>query len=312
MTEKRSPFFTVVIPTYRRPEMLKEAVSSVLSQSFVDFELIVVDDDPAGSGRSALGEIVDPRLEYIANDRGRGGAGTRNAGIFRAKGDWVAFLDDDDVWIREKLSAQHRKIVEAGPDFGMIYTGYAVYDFAKREVIEERRCDSCDNGEQSVAKLLYRNYIGGFFSVAIRTDVLQAVGGLDERFPALQDVDLYVRVAQRTAITCVDEIMVLTRKDHSERITGNTAGKLMGNRLFWQKYRSEMRRDPRLMHRAASRVFTFAVASGDLRAALSSTPWLLAGLVVAPGNMLSVVARSLKSLMRFPPKRGALADNSGP
>jgi glycosyltransferase involved in cell wall biosynthesis len=302
-----APFFTVVVPTYRRPEMLGEAVASILAQTFDDFELIVVDDDPAGSAELALANLADPRLEYVRNDRGRGGAGTRNAGIFRARGAWVAFLDDDDVWLPDKLARQHRKIVESGPDLGMVYTGYAVYDFERRRVIAERRCRSEGT---SARKLLYRNYIGGLFSVAIRTDVLKAIGGLDERFPALQDLELFVRVASNAEVAFVDETLVLARKDHEERITRNASGKLRGSQLFWSKFRSEISRDPRLMHRAASRVFTFALAARDFPALLGSLPWMLAGVLFAPGNVLGV-ARKVAGRLVYGAARSTPARHGG-
>jgi glycosyltransferase involved in cell wall biosynthesis len=290
----KPPFFTVIIPTFNRPAMLRQAVDSVLGQTFTDFELIVVDDDSRGSAWAALEDVQDHRLSYVLNDRGRGGAGTRNAGIFRASGEWVAFLDDDDVWLPEKLAAQHREIVGSGDELALVYTCYAVYDFDKEKVVSVRR----GRKQGSIGRdLLYTNHVGGLFSVVIRTDVLHEVGGLDERFPALQDADLYVRVAERGKVSYVDETLVWVRKDHSDRITRNARSKLQGSVLFWNKYRSRISQDPRLMHRAAARVFTFALASGNVPALLRALPWTLAGLLIDPGNIRTVLARLLKLLV---------------
>jgi glycosyltransferase involved in cell wall biosynthesis len=306
---REGPFFTVIIPTYRRPRMLEQAVESVLAQSFSDFELIVVDDDRDGSAREVMARFADPRLSYLVNDRGRGGAGTRNAGIFRARGRWVAFLDDDDVWLPEKLAAQYRKIAVGDETLVLVYTRYAVYDFDRREVVSVRHARK----EGEIARdLLCSNHVGGLFSVAIRAEVLRDVGGLDERFPALQDAELYVRVARRGTVSFVDETLVWVRKDHADRITRNARSKLEGSRLFWRKYRAEISRDPRLVHRAAARVFTFAVASGDLKALLHALPWTLAGVLFDPGNLRSVGARLLKQVTERTARRQADRGTSEP
>lgn len=303
------PFFSVVIPTYRRPALLREAIDSVLAQTCGDFELIVVDDDPALSAREALAGIVDHRVRYVENDHRRGGAGTRNAGIERATGKWVAFLDDDDVWLPEKLARQLEKIEAGDEELGIVYTGSAVFDFDKREIVSRRRWVK----EGWISRdLLLRNWVGGFFSVVIRRDLLVAVGGLDERFPALQDVDLFVRVARRAKVAFVDETLVLVRKDHDDRITSDPRKKLEASQLFLRKYRVEIRGDPRLRHRAAARIFTYAAASGDLGALFRSLPWTMTGLIVDPGNIREVSSRLLRFYKQNRGRKRRSAARAGP
>jgi glycosyltransferase involved in cell wall biosynthesis len=99
------PTFTIVIPTFGRPEFLGEAITSVLAQSFDDFECIVVDD--AGPAPAQLPS--DARLRLIRRDSNGGPPAARNTGIEAARGEYVAFLDDDDVWLPSRLA----KAVEA-------------------------------------------------------------------------------------------------------------------------------------------------------------------------------------------------------
>lgn len=285
------PYFSVVIPTYERPRLLREAVESVLDQSFSDFELLVVDDDPGASGRAGLAGISDDRLRYMLNDRGHGGAGARNAGIQKASGRWTAFLDDDDVWLPEKLARQHQRVATDDEDLGLVYSGSAVFDFDRRSIVSERKC--LKEGWLR-NDLLFRNYVGGMSTVAIRTDVLRSIGGFDENFPALQDVDLFVRAAGQVRVGFVDETLALIRKEGSDRITRNLQRKLDGNLLFWRKYREEIEASPRLMHRTASRIFIFAVLTGDGRRLLQSLPWTLAGLFVDPRNLREVGAKLIR------------------
>ncbi len=284
--DRPSPYFTVVIPTHNRAGMLGEAIKSVLVQTFVDLELIVVDDHCEDGTADTVASYEDPRISYVTNDHARGGAGARNAGIARARGEWVAFLDDDDTWLPRKLELQHKRILEAGNAVGLVYTGCAHHDSRANTLhpIVRRRLQGW-----VLRDLLHRNLIGGISSVAIRTDILRAIGGLDERFPALQDIDLYVRVAEVAQVVCVDQPLMHMGGGHEARITLDAESKLHGNCLFRDKYWDYIRRDPWLRHRAEGRIFAFAICAQDWRRACHSAPWTFAGLVLDLPNLLWVL-----------------------
>jgi glycosyltransferase involved in cell wall biosynthesis len=106
VVETASPRVSVVIPTRNRPELVRRAVESVFAQTYGEFEVIVVIDGPDASTEAALGELADPRLRVLALPAPRGGSDARNAGIQAATGEWVAFLDDDDEWLPERLARQ--------------------------------------------------------------------------------------------------------------------------------------------------------------------------------------------------------------
>ena len=107
-----SPLISVVIPTHNRASLLKKAIDSVLLQTERDLEIIVVDDASTDETSELLNEFVktDARIKVIKNKAALGGGGARTAGIFASKGKWVAFLDDDDEWFKNKLSLQLEKI----------------------------------------------------------------------------------------------------------------------------------------------------------------------------------------------------------
>ena len=105
----------------------------LLDQTFENFELIVVNDHSTDNTNEALASFRDNRIKYIMNDHTKGLPGARNAGIFRAKGDWVASLDDDDVWLSRKLEVVYNKIQEVDTTTGLIYTGSAIYNFDKKQ-----------------------------------------------------------------------------------------------------------------------------------------------------------------------------------
>jgi glycosyltransferase involved in cell wall biosynthesis len=103
---------SVIVPTVRRPKLLIRAVNSVLAQSTSDLEVVVVIDGPDPETTQLLSDIADRRLRFIQNLRSLGSAEARNVGIKAARGEWVAFLDDDDEWLRDKLELQ---LTVAGP-----------------------------------------------------------------------------------------------------------------------------------------------------------------------------------------------------
>ena len=103
---------SVIVPTAHRPQLLRRAVNSVLAQSMSDLEVVVVIDGPDLETTQLLSDIADRRLRFIQNPRSLGSAGARNVGIKAARGEWIAFLDDDDEWVRDKLELQ---LATAGP-----------------------------------------------------------------------------------------------------------------------------------------------------------------------------------------------------
>jgi glycosyltransferase involved in cell wall biosynthesis len=241
----KAPFFSVIIPTYNRAALLQEAMKSVLGQTFADFELIIVDDHSTDTTKDVVASCGDRRVRYLRNDRAGGGAGTRNSGIFRAEGEWIAFLDDDDVWLPRKLERLYGRIRRTAADVGLIYTGYATYDFDRKEelavILPEKR--------GSLQKdLLYTNCIGTFTVAAIRAALLRRVGGVDERFPAMQDMELYVRVAGISRVDFVPEKLALVRLNNGDRISLNLAKRLQSGLLFWQKYNVLIKKSLRSRH----------------------------------------------------------------
>lgn len=116
------PLVSVIIPTYNRSQLLKQAIASVLSQTFADLEIWVVNDGSIDDTGEVVVAIGDPRVHYIYQVNS-GLAAARNAGIRQAQGAYVAFLDDDDLWLAEKLERQVA-LFEQQPDLGLVTCGY--------------------------------------------------------------------------------------------------------------------------------------------------------------------------------------------
>ena len=172
---------TVITPTYKRHQYLKNAVESVLVQTFSDFEYIIVDDNPADSEERRLTEkvvrsISDSRIHYIQNEKNMGGAAARNVGIFQAKGDYIAFLDDDDMYLPDRLEVQYKQMVEK--DWDVSVMDGATYNFVSGEKVAERH-QKLRNGmtidELIRSHMLY--HISGTNTFMYKTSFLRSIGG---------------------------------------------------------------------------------------------------------------------------------------
>ena len=97
---------SVIIPTYNRADTIKRSIESVLSQSYQDFEIIIIDDGSTDDTYRVVKEIRDTRICYIKGDKRMGANAARNIGVQRAKGEFIAFQDSDDIWRKDKLENQ--------------------------------------------------------------------------------------------------------------------------------------------------------------------------------------------------------------
>lgn len=295
MDVMKDPFFTVIIPTFNRKELLKGAVRSVLDQTFGNFEIIIVDDHSADGTGEIIPLFGDDRIEYVVNDHTKGISGARNAGIDRAKGTWTAFLDDDDIWLPEKLEILYMKISKVDDSIGLIYTGYSYFDFDKEKGLSSH-VPAKEGWVQE--DLLYRNFIGTFSTVAVRTDILRRVGGCDESYCFFEDGDLYVRISEFSKVAAVEEALTYVRTSNKDRLSFKYDKRMMGFKRFWEKHRLLIDKCPKLRHRAASRIFVYATLQGEIAEAVKVLPWTLAGIIVDMPNMLWIMRLLTNSLTK--------------
>jgi glycosyltransferase involved in cell wall biosynthesis len=229
------PQVSVIVPTRNRAQFLPLALASVLNQSFKDFEVLVVDDASDDNTPAIVHGLRDPRVRYIRHGFQRGGAGARNTGILSSQGEYVAFLDDDDEWLPEKLCKQMDLISASGSRVGCVYTGYLLVDRATGGVrgvkIPEKRGDLAKD-------LLINNCLGaGGSSVLLRRDCLRQTGTFDEQLPSFQDYDLWIRLSKRFEFDYVPEPLVRMYL-HQKKISTDLAALAHGTDIMFRKYGS--------------------------------------------------------------------------
>ena len=196
---------SVVIPTHNRKSTIKRAIDSVTSQTLKDIEIIVVSDGSTdGTNELVQGlSSTDNRIKLISYPHAKGGNYARNTGAKLAVSDYIAFLDDDDEWLPEKLEKQ-LSVFSTKQDVGLVYTGITVIyenDGYKYTTLPEHYGDL---GKE----ILFHNCISTTSSVMLKKSVLEEVGFFDTNLSALQDYDLWIRCCQLTKVGCVEESLV--------------------------------------------------------------------------------------------------------
>jgi glycosyltransferase involved in cell wall biosynthesis len=221
------PLVSVIVPTHNRPEMLREALASVRLQTFTDYEIIVVSNGERSTVASAeAAELYKARFLSLPD----GNVSTaRNGGIAAAQGEWIAFLDDDDLWLPNKLEHHVRHT-----DADMTVSGYVAFHPDGRE---EKHTMQPPPGS-ILRSLCHGRWTPLPTATMIRRSTLIDVGGFDPSFQSGEEINLWQRVAWRHKIAHVPEILVRYRIGHA---------RLTSRQLSW--YREEithylkMRRD---------------------------------------------------------------------
>ena len=199
---EHDPLVSVVIPVFNGAPFIEKAVASVRGQSVRDVEMIVVDDGSTDGTQAILANLQTEGLLWFQQAHG-GPARSRNRGIEAARGEYVALLDCDDVWLPDKLDVQ-LAVMQERPEVGVVHTDYEVVD--ERGVVLERVHAGC-SGEP-----LVQAFVGGHAALPstllIRRNVLQNVGALNADLYGSEDSDLTIRLYEVTQFAWIDLVMV--------------------------------------------------------------------------------------------------------
>jgi len=204
------PKVSVVITTFKRPWFLREAIESVLSQNFKNFELIIVNDDPAGEEIDRMiSSFRDSRIVYVKNKENLGSTKSLNVGLRTAKGEYIAILDDDDVWLsKEKLSYQVR-FLDENPEYVLLGTNGVIVDAASGKEITKSNYPADD---KELRKMILKSNPFAHSSVMFRREIAEAVGGYDESLPRGKDYDLWLKLARVGKIAILPDCFLKYRE----------------------------------------------------------------------------------------------------
>jgi glycosyltransferase involved in cell wall biosynthesis len=206
------PLVSVIIPTYNRAGLVREALASVKTQTFRDCEIVVVDDGGADGTYEAL--AADRELRVLRHALCRGVAAARNTGAAAARGEWLAFLDSDDLWLPDKLARQISWL-EGRPELLICQTDET---WVRRGVRMNKPAAHRKVAGRIFLPSLARCMISPS-AVMLHRRLLQDHGGFDETLPAAEDYDLWLRLTWRYEVGLVDEPLVIKRGGHPDQLS---------------------------------------------------------------------------------------------
>lgn len=201
------PIVSVVIPVYNGEETIKQTIESVLSQTFSDFELIVINDGSTDATVNVVSTFQDPRIKVFSYPNA-GLSASRNRGISLASGNYISFIDADDLWTADKLEAQVSALQE-NPQAALAYSWTDYIDESGQFF---RQGPHFNFSGDVFAKLLLSDFVGNGSNPLIRKQAFSEVGGFDESLNAAEDWDMWLRLAARYEFVAVPFTQILYRQ----------------------------------------------------------------------------------------------------
>jgi len=205
---------SVIIPTYNRAALVQEAVASVLAQSCRNFEVLVVDDGSTDDTVAALAPYAEPVKVLRRESRG-GVSAARNTGMAAARGEWLAFLDSDDLWLPEKLARQMAYLAEH-PELLICQTEET---WVRRGVRVNQPQTHRKIGGRIFFQSLERCLVSPS-AVILHRGLIEKHGGFDEDLAAAEDYDLWLRLSWRHEVGLVPEPLIIKRGGRTDQLSG--------------------------------------------------------------------------------------------
>ncbi|MDP7297120.1 MAG: glycosyltransferase [Gammaproteobacteria bacterium] len=200
------PLVSVVIPAYNSSATLRETIDSVLHQSFKDFELLVIDDGSTDTTKEIINDVRDSRVCYFSFDNA-GPSAARNRGIELAAGQFIAFLDADDLWLPGKLAAQIDAL-RHNPEAALVFSWSDSIDESGAFLKKGNYVHLENNIYEQLIKW---NFLENGSTPMVRQSALLDSGVFDEAIRLGEDWDMWLRLAHRHPIICIPEVHVLYR-----------------------------------------------------------------------------------------------------
>ncbi|OGL66803.1 hypothetical protein A3B21_00160 [Candidatus Uhrbacteria bacterium RIFCSPLOWO2_01_FULL_47_24] len=223
-----TPTISVVCPTYNSVAFVEKTIRTVLEQSVSPFELIISDDGSSDMTlevvRQATGQAPFP-VQILQNTHAGPGA-ARNAGIQAAKGEWIAFLDSDDLWHKRKIERVTKEIEQHS---GVNFFCHNVYHFLNGKQVLTDLASRYRHGIP-LPKQLFTNYFIGTSAVVCKRDILLSYNGFDETLPSAQDYEMWLRMSPSLNIVMIPEALVWYI-DRPESISANNSWRHFNNVL---------------------------------------------------------------------------------
>ncbi len=217
------PTFSVIIPTYNRASLLGRAIRSVLTQTFKDYELLVIDDASSDDTKNVVQSFNDERIIYIRREQNGGSSATRNTGIKQARGRYISFLDDDDEYLPDFLAETYQRFETLPGSVGFIGSGIRVVgERSGKEIFLRNQIPAkpkISNREELYLSCLKQLPFGTGWGVTFRPSCLDSVGLFDEALRTDVDRDFILRLVRYFDYDVIDKVLVKVHRHDGPKVT---------------------------------------------------------------------------------------------
>lgn len=230
-----NPLISIIIPTYNRANLIGKTIESILTQTYSNWECIVVDDFSTDDTEQLLKQFSskDSRIKYIKNERKKGAQGARNTGILKVQGKFISFFDSDDTMLPERLDKQVRYLQE-NTDIDVC----TCYSHLVNDNDEITGAFVWITKGNILRQLLEGNTYVDYNSAVLRKETLEKSGLLDEECTSYQEWDTYINIAQYAKFGTLHELLINYHQRSSERISNNKERSILGEAYIYSKYKN--------------------------------------------------------------------------
>ncbi len=229
------PIFSVIIPTYNREKILSRAIDSILTQTFDDFELIIVDDGSTDQTKELVRRYKDERVKYIYKENG-GQNSALNRGLKEARGCYVAFCDSDDAWLPLKLEKTYEKYME-DEEVGVVYCWTGVNRSGQIELARN------DYLEGNIYKeVLTQGYLTSPTFLSCKKSCFDIIGEFDLKVINCQDDDFCFNLCRYFKVALIKEILGVYYSDVDDRKSSMKKTAADSYLFLWEKHKNEVLR----------------------------------------------------------------------
>jgi glycosyltransferase involved in cell wall biosynthesis len=251
---------SIVLPTFNRARLIRRAIQSILDQTYVNFELIVVDDCSKDETERVVKSFPDRRIRYLRHEENKGAVAARNTGIMAARGEYVAFQDSDDEWLPQKLYKQMNAFNSAPLNLGVVYTSYWLIDNGTITYAPPLDCVKQTEGYIHTS-LLVTNFVNAPTAVVRRECFEKA--GMFESLPRLQEWGLWLRISKYYEFKHINEPLIKAYRQ-PDSISRNMKALIVARKYILSKYFEEISEKPKLLSKHYFEIGTLLCLNAEI------------------------------------------------
>ena len=259
MQHFNSNLVSVIIPTYNRVNSLTDSLTSITNQTYKNIELIVVDDNSLDNTKEIICSLEIPNLKFLTHEKNLGAPAARNTGIKNCTGDFIAFMDDDDMWHPEKIERQLNYLIQ-NPEADAVFCEFKYVLKNKFYYPDKIMFDN------NLLDLSLNRSLGSFSLPLIKKNCIDVTGLIDINLPSCQDWDYWIRLVQNFNLKKISDCLV-TRNLSKGQITSDINKKIKGREYLLNKHWDLISKYPVIENMHLSRLGSLNTLAGNTKAA---------------------------------------------